>query len=267
MEAGGGAVGIELGEFAPKYMRIAMELRRDIRRGVYRPGERMPAELALVDRFRVSLPTVRQALTVLRSEGLLESRQGVGTFVREDRQAERRTRRTHGPAETDGQLPTSHVRLELSFAGRTAVPSHIAESMGVAEGTEVVTRRGVLYDTDTGRPDEIHSSYIDVAIAGGSYLEQAEATPKAVHLCIEELSGKTYSYARDRWVARRAYSEEVQTLDLPPGSNVVHLIHRAEAADGTVLEVSESISPADGTTFIDEYPFAFRPDTPGTERG
>jgi GntR family transcriptional regulator len=202
---------------------------------------------------------VRQALTILRSEGLLESRQGVGSFVRVQRQVERRSRRRYGHTEADGQRPSSDLRSQLTFAGRSAVPGHIAELIGVPDGTQVVTRRCVLYDTDTGRPDEIQASYIDVAIADGSYFEEAEITPKSLHICIEDPDGKSYSYASDRWVARRASMDETQKLELPPGALVLHLIHTDEAADGNVLEGSESIWPADGTTLVDEYAIARQP--------
>jgi GntR family transcriptional regulator len=84
----------DLGARAPKYQRIASELRSQIRSGDYFPGSRLPAETALIERFRVALPTLRQAIGVLRSEGLVESRHGIGTFVREDRR-----RRDHPASE------------------------------------------------------------------------------------------------------------------------------------------------------------------------
>lgn len=65
----------------PKYQRVAAEMRADITAGRYQPGDRLPSESALRDRFAVALPTLRQAVGVLRSEGLLESHHGIGTFV------------------------------------------------------------------------------------------------------------------------------------------------------------------------------------------
>ncbi len=244
----------DLGGFAPKYQRIADELRRDIRAGVHQPGDRMPAETTLVERFRVSLPTVRQALAVLRAEGLVESRQGIGTFVKEDRRLQRRSRHRYGRARSDKQLLTSHFRHEITFAGRTPVPDHIAEVMGVEPGTEVVARRRILHDKETGRAEEIGASYVPVDIAGGSFLEEPTVVPKALFLCVEDLSGKQYHYARDRWIARSATPGEATVLELPAGAQVVHVVHAAEAEDGTILEVSESVWPADRITVIDDYP-------------
>src|SRR5206468_8661701 len=76
---------------ATKYDRIATDLRRKIRAGHLAPGERMPAETALKDRYRVSLLTMRRALDVLEMEGLIEKRHGQGNFVRQPRQRVRRT--------------------------------------------------------------------------------------------------------------------------------------------------------------------------------
>jgi GntR family transcriptional repressor for pyruvate dehydrogenase complex len=45
-------------------------------------GGRLPTELALSERFSVSRPILRQALAILKDEGLIESRRGSGTFAR-----------------------------------------------------------------------------------------------------------------------------------------------------------------------------------------
>jgi GntR family transcriptional regulator len=75
-------------------------------------------------------------------------------------------------------------------------------------------------------------------------------------LCVEDLAHKRYAQATDRWLVRPATPSEAETLQLPPTSSVVHLVHVAQADDDTVLEVSESIWPADRIEFIDEYPVA-----------
>ena len=53
-----------------------------IRDGQLAPGERLPTEAALVERFRVSRSVVREALSRLKMLGLIESRQGSGAYVR-----------------------------------------------------------------------------------------------------------------------------------------------------------------------------------------
>jgi len=60
---------------------IESRLRERIRLKTYRPGERLPTELALTAEFGVSRATIRTVLTRLASEGLIVRRQGAGTYV------------------------------------------------------------------------------------------------------------------------------------------------------------------------------------------
>ena len=246
-------MGDDLGAMAPKYQRIASALRGDIRAGTYGPGDRLPAETALMERFKVSLPTLRQAIGLLRAEGLVESRHGIGTFVREDRRLTRRSRHRYGAARGRAGLLNAYLRHEIGFAGRGPAPERIAEAIGLPAGEEVVIRRRRLYDRETGRLEEIGASYLPVAIAGGTYLEQPAVVPKALFRCVEEITGRRYATAMDRWVARLASSEEAAAFELATGAPILHVIHTARDDNGEVLEVSESIWPADRVVFLDEY--------------
>jgi DNA-binding GntR family transcriptional regulator len=252
----------DIGGRAPKYHRVADALRREIRDGDLPPGERLPAETALVDRFRVSLPTVRQALSVLRAEGLIESIHGVGTFVKDQRRLQRRSRGRYGRARGDQKLLTDHLRHEIVFAGRDAAPAHVAEVMGVQPGTDVVVRRRHLFDKETNRPEEIGASYLPLSVAGDTFLEQPTVVPKALFLCVEDLTGRHYTRARDQWIARMPTADEAAALDLPTGAAVLHVIHTARDENGDVLEVSESIWPADHVVVIDDYDIEQEPEEP-----
>jgi DNA-binding FadR family transcriptional regulator len=61
---------------------LAVTLGGEIIAGLYPPGSRLPSESALLDRFKVSRPTLREAFQVLAAKGLIVSRQRVGTSVR-----------------------------------------------------------------------------------------------------------------------------------------------------------------------------------------
>ncbi|MGL4230347.1 MAG: histidine utilization repressor [Casimicrobium sp.] len=56
-------------------------LKQGLEKGTWRPGEKMPSEPELIGRFGMARMTVNRALKELQAEGLIERRQGVGTFA------------------------------------------------------------------------------------------------------------------------------------------------------------------------------------------
>ncbi|GIH66978.1 GntR family transcriptional regulator [Microbispora siamensis] len=75
----------------PLYARVADVLRRRIVTGELQPGDQVPTEREIRAEFQVSQPVARQALALLRSEGLVISQQGKGSFVRERKELFRNT--------------------------------------------------------------------------------------------------------------------------------------------------------------------------------
>ena len=67
--------------FSPLYQQIKVLITRSLQGGEWRPGEAIPSEMELAQRFRVSQGTVRKAIDALADENLLLRRQGKGTFV------------------------------------------------------------------------------------------------------------------------------------------------------------------------------------------
>ncbi|QWV94770.1 FadR family transcriptional regulator [Geomonas oryzisoli] len=61
---------------------IAEQIRSSILAGEFNPGEKLPPERELAELFGVSRPSVREALNILTSSGLVETYQGGGTLVR-----------------------------------------------------------------------------------------------------------------------------------------------------------------------------------------
>jgi len=63
------------------YLQVAEQLVRSIREGNPEPGERLPSERDLAERFGVSRPTIREAMIALEISGLVEIRSGSGVYV------------------------------------------------------------------------------------------------------------------------------------------------------------------------------------------
>lgn len=65
----------------PLYISVAEVLRQRILRGVWKPGQFLPTIEVLMEEFKVARVTVRDAVKILESEGLLNPRRGRGTMV------------------------------------------------------------------------------------------------------------------------------------------------------------------------------------------
>lgn len=73
----------------PLYTQIHDAIKADIEKKVYQVGKRLPSERVLAEKFNVTRTTLRQAVTALCDEGILERRVGAGTFVVGQRVRER----------------------------------------------------------------------------------------------------------------------------------------------------------------------------------
>jgi GntR family transcriptional regulator len=67
--------------FSPLYQQIKALITQSLQSGEWKPGELIPSEMELANRFKVSQGTVRKAIDELSSENLVVRRQGKGTFV------------------------------------------------------------------------------------------------------------------------------------------------------------------------------------------
>jgi GntR family transcriptional regulator len=65
----------------PRYLQVASALRRRIRDGIWPVGSKIATIEALEREFQVARVTIRQAIDILQSEGLVRAEQGRGTFV------------------------------------------------------------------------------------------------------------------------------------------------------------------------------------------
>ena len=66
---------------APLYVQVADELRGRIQSGTWKLGDKISTQEELEQEFQVARITIRQAVDLLQQEGLVQRRQGKGTFV------------------------------------------------------------------------------------------------------------------------------------------------------------------------------------------
>jgi DNA-binding GntR family transcriptional regulator len=66
---------------APIYVRIVADIKAQIESGELQPGDKLPTVTELRSHYQASNTAVRNAMLVLRSEGLVEGHQGKGVYV------------------------------------------------------------------------------------------------------------------------------------------------------------------------------------------
>lgn len=75
-------VAIDRSSYEPAYAQLVRILMGQIAAGEFRPGDRLPSEAQLCERYGVSPMTVRRVINILVDKGVVTAEQGRGTFVR-----------------------------------------------------------------------------------------------------------------------------------------------------------------------------------------
>jgi GntR family transcriptional regulator len=244
----------------PVFKQIADGLRTAILSGELEPGARLPSEQQLIDSYRVARGTIRDAVDVLRSEGLVRTEHGRGTFVRDrppvrrlahDRFARRRRERGRAAylaeLEAEGRRPEVQV-LEIA---RTKAPDEVAVWLQLAIGADVLVRRR-RYLAD-GEPMELATSYIPWELAEGTPMIEPNTGPGGVYARLEERGHELKRFSEEV-AARMPTSDEVRALVLEPGVPVIRLVRVAYDTDERPVEACDTVMAADRYVLSYELP-------------
>jgi GntR family transcriptional regulator len=222
----------------PAHTQIEAALETAIDRGRLSPGDRLPAERDLAERYGVSRMTLRQALGALEQRGRLVRSKGRygGTFVAES-------------------------KLELTG---TAALSDQLRGLGLAAGADVLS--AVERDAEPGEAQLGPRVYAiervrlangePVALERGAY--SVDAYPG---LLDEPLEGSLYELIRtmydevpvravERLEPGLASPEEAEALGIEPGAPVMLVDRTAYSAAGRAVELSRDVFRGDRTTIV-----------------
>ncbi|MGI8399419.1 FadR/GntR family transcriptional regulator [Agrobacterium deltaense] len=116
-------------------VKVSEELRSQIAKGRYKTGERLPSEAQMTQEFGVSRTVVREAIASLRSDGLVEPRQGAGVFVLEPAPTERRPFHNVDLARVSSLIEMLELRtaVEGDAAGLAAIRRSPAQEEKIIE--------------------------------------------------------------------------------------------------------------------------------------
>jgi DNA-binding GntR family transcriptional regulator len=242
----------QIEEAQPKYLQIAYHIRDQILRGDLRPGDEVPSERQLAAEWKVSRPTAARSLEALSHQGLVEKRQGSGTYVR-GLEVNRRARELYGRARQTGKIYTPGEYALITSAGWMEAPDYVAEALGLRADRRAVHRRRVTND-QTG-PTTLSTSWFgpDVGQRAAKLLDP-ERIQEGTLMYVEKMTGWQGSYAEDRMCARQATDEEAADLRLEAGSAVLIVHHVVYDLQDRPLEFAEATYPPERWAFEQGYP-------------
>ena len=175
--------------------------------GQLKPGDKLPTEMELVERFQVSRTSVREALSALHLTGVLEIRQGEGIFVRR-------------PLPNAIIQPLTYIllmekdRLQNVLEVRKALEVEAVQLAAQRRNDDdIFLMRKLMNDMEKDLPEAKDSANIDLAFHLA--VAQASKNPLMARLMntFQDIIGETFHLTRALWMssvsgnAERLYNE------------------------------------------------------------
>lgn len=236
----------------PVYRQLAALLRERIESGVYAPGDVLPAESALIEEHDVSRGTVRQAIALLRAEGLVVTEHARGTFVRDRLPVKRissdRYRIAAGTVATsftrDQNIDWTDYRLDKTFR-EVPASEDLADLLEVPAGTPLLERRFVFYAGDVPQQMSL-SCYPLELVAGTPVADPANEPWPGGSIAQLATLGVGVARIRESVKARMPMPDEAATLAIPAMVPVFAITRRMWDTAGRVVEAAvDIVIPAD----------------------
>jgi GntR family transcriptional regulator len=217
----------------PKYREIAEDLSRKIESSELGHGDQLPTELELGELYKASRNTVRDAVKLLITRGLIETRPGRGTFVvgkidpyvtiltgdpekGRDEEGPVYVKGLQGSGRGGQRNPAStDPRVEIQKAAGAG-----AEELQIDANTTVISRHQQRYIDDT--PWSLQTSFYPIALAqrGADRLLQAENIEEGAVAYLRKETGLRQVGYRDTITVRAADATETAFFKLPDDGRV-----------------------------------------------
>lgn len=237
----------------PLYQQLAALLREQINDGTLPPSAQLPTEGELAESHDTSRNTVRLALNLLRTEGLVESRRGLGTFVRAappmryyaslvgSRRtrlgADRRLDTFTQQVESRGKKARQAMTVEVMPAD-----GEIANRLRMEPGQNVCVRRRVMYADD--KPIQLGDSFYPLQLVESSKIMSPADIVEGSDQILEDLGHVPTRY-EDEITWRMPTADEATKLHIPPGTPVGRVLRVTFDQADEPIEAYQVILPGD----------------------
>jgi GntR family transcriptional regulator len=189
------------------YAEIEETIATEIAQGEYRPGDQLPTEDALLQRFQVSRITVRRAIQNLVGRGLLEIRRGLGTFVLSPRIEAEITKLTGFVEDMNAAGRKASARVVSH--GVVPASTRVAERLQLTKGTKVMQIKRVRLANDM--PISFDETYLPLPL--GKQIVHNDLRLHPIFTLLEEEFGVPLveaDYELEAVIATRAVADALQ---------------------------------------------------------
>lgn len=223
---------------------IKASIRQRIAEGGWQPGMKLPSERELVQQFGCARMTVHHALRELEDEGLIERRQGSGSYVAQLHPISNvlQVRDIHEEIAERGHV---HVTRVLTVE-KLKASAEIAAAMRLRKGSAVFHVR--LVHVENGVPIQLEDRHVNPALAPGFMARDfSQVTPSAVLFAHAPLTE-----AEQVVEAVLADAEQARALDVPVGSALL-MVSRRTVSQGAVASVARLYHPGSRYRLIGHF--------------
>jgi DNA-binding GntR family transcriptional regulator len=237
-----------------KYGTLATELEKDIQSGRYGWEGGLPTVSELAEKWNMSINTIRQALTILESKGLIEQRvRGAGYYVK---------RIPFTMTETSLSayvtVPRGYYCTNIGTTRRVTLPAYLQEKLQVPPSTQAVYRiqvSGQVSDDGTERPLQVAYRYHFMPVSDAN-VQRMQSDALYDPLWDDDgVPGEMHSH--DEVSSRLATEGERDLLELPEHSSVMHLFEVIRDT-GDVLFMAQDIVVSTRETLIFDFTYTHR---------
>jgi GntR family transcriptional regulator len=198
--------------YKPLYDQIKVLITQSLIGGEWRPGEMIPSEIELAQRYKVSQGTVRKAIDSLAAENILIRRQGKGTFVATHNQDDVKLRFLRLTAES-GQKELLHN--EFISCVKSKANAHTSKVLEIKAGAATIEVKRML--SFSGRPLIFDYLVVPAAPFKGLNGAKVEESNGSMYSMYETQFGVRMIRAEERIKAVAADAEVAKALGLPVG--------------------------------------------------
>ena len=244
----------------PMYRQIAEDLRAQIESGGLAPGQQLPTELELREKYNASRNTVRDAIKWLTNLGLVETKPGQGTFVVQKINpfvttltGDARTGQDERPSyllqvsKANRVLSFSPVQVEIQEASE-----EISRALEIPMGAEVISRHERRFID--GSPWSMQTSHYPMEFAdrGAERLRSARNIDEGTVRYLADTLGIRQVGYRDLITVRTPNTTEADFFKLPPDGRVpMYGITRAAFdGNGKPMRLTVTVYPTDRNQLI-----------------